>query len=234
MNKIQEQLPELWEKLNPGGRFDAYFARRDQLMTAIASLPPEERWHRLQEFTESRETKAYVKHQAKVLQGFLLQKRWDLVDGFSRLMRESSQRYSSLFPMNAAPPVSYGKEIAGYVSQIIGLYRDALPGEALQKIHLRFDVSVPEDEYDANDELQPIIEMTFHTGVRRVCPGELWNETIELEREGRKNAQTWAEFVWPEFRQDAAPEDIARAAREARDIVAKEYPDVPVTHEIAG
>ena len=232
MNKIQEQLPELWEKLNPDGRFDAYFARRDELMSAIAQLPPEERWRRMQDFSESKEAKAYVNHQAKVLQEFLLQKRLDIVLGFTRLMQENSQTMSALFPMSAAPPVSYAKEIAGSVNQSIGLYCDALPKSFLQKVRLLFDASVTADENGLWHDSQPVIEMTFDFGIHTIHPSLLWDAPLELERDGRNNAELWADETWPEFRKNASPEEIVRTAEQVRELEAKEYPEVTVEHEV--
>ncbi len=232
MNKIQDQLPELWEKLHPPGQFEHYFAQAAELRANAARLSPEERWSRAFEISGSEEGKAYMNLQAKVFQEYMLQGKGDVIQAYLRLMKEENRQNAALYHPADAPPVSYAKEIAGYVTQIIGLYCDALPDAVLQKVKLRFDVSKPEDEYDENDEIQPTIEMTYDAGLRAVHPGLLWDETLELERDGRKNAQIWAESVWPEFRESASAEDVAKAAEQARDIVAKEFPGIPVDCEI--
>ena len=232
MNKIQEQFPELWEKLHPPGQFECYFAQAAELRAIAARLSPEERWSKAFEISGSEEGKAYMNLQAKVFQEYMLQGKSDVIQAYLRLMKEENRGNAAPFRPADAPPVSYAQQIAGYVTQIISLYRDALPEAVLQKVLLRFGVSVPDDEYDENDEIQPTIELTFDTGVRAVHPGLLWDEILELERESRKNAQIWAESVWPEFRKETAPEEIAQTAEQVREIVAKKYPDVTVDHEI--
>ena len=129
------------------------------------------------------------------------------MNSFIKLEAELSKDTLALFDKKGNPDHfvqsmgGYPDQIAGYVLQAIDLYCDAVSPQKLKAIRICFDTSLTLDEDEMFDgEMQPTIDLTFDRNIYHVDVGALWNASIELERDGRKNVQIWAESVWPEIR----------------------------------
>ena len=57
MSELAKRFPELYAKLHPEGRFQAYFKAAKEFWSVAAQLPPQERWQRLTALSESKEAK---------------------------------------------------------------------------------------------------------------------------------------------------------------------------------
>ena len=241
MSELAKRFPELYAKLHPEDRFQAYFKAAKEFWSVAAQLPPQERWQRLMDLSESKEAKAWIAYQGKVCSDIFSSGNEEEIRELSDYLAaqaENSRNIASLFPAEEAPPVSYPKEIAGYVLQTIGLYCDALSPQKLQAIRLRFDgaplLEAGEAEKTDPGDIQPVIGLSFEREEHQVRVGMLWDVSVALERDGRKNAQIWAESVWPEYLQEVKPSlsQFRQDAEDVRRLVEKEYPSVPVALEI--
>ena len=243
MNELQKRFPELYAKLHPEGQFQEYFSKSAEFRAIAAGLPPKERWERLRSLAESKEAKAYVTYRAKIYTEILSSEDQEAMlqlSDYIQLEQELSKDFRALFSEEDMPPISYAERIAGYVLQTIGLYCDAISPQKLKAIRLCFDTSLTLDEDEMYDgEMQPTVDLTFDRDTYHIDIGALWDAPIELERDGRKNAQIWAETVWPEYLRNMSPspEEIKRDGQDVRQTIAKQYTGIPVTvefHEAEG
>ena len=243
MNELQKRFPELYAKLNPEGRFQDFYRKNAELRAILPHLSYEERWERFFAGQKSEEYKEWVMYRMKIMNDILSsgsreEKRQ--LNAYLNLEKKLSKATLTLFDNKEKSEAStqiaggYPDQIAGYALQTIGLYCDAVAPQKLKAIRLCFDTALILDEDEIYDgETQPAIDLTFERDIYHIDAGALWNAPIELEREGRKNAQIWAESVWPEYLQvmSPSPEEIRKDGEKVRLTIAKQYPGIPVTVE---
>lgn len=249
MNELQKRFPELYARLYPEGRFQDFYRQKAELRAILPQLSYDERWERLFAEQESEAYKEWITYRMKIMNEILSSDNHDekrQLNAFIKLEAELSKDTLALFDKKGNPDHfvqsmgGYPDQIAGYVLQTIGLYCDAVSPQKLKAIRLCFDTSLSLDEDKTYDgEMQPTIDLTFDRDTYHIDVGASWNAPIELERDGRKNAQIWAESVWPEYLRETSPspKEIRQDGEDVRQTVAKQYPDIPVMvefHEAKG
>ena len=245
MNELQKRFPALYAKLYPEGRFQDFYRQKAELRAVLPQLSYEERWDRLFSEQNREAYKEWVTYRMKIMNEILSSNSREekrQLNAFIKLEAELSKDTLALFDKKKNPDHlgritgGYPDQIAGYVLQTI----DAVSPQKLKAIRLCFDSSLTLNEDEMfNGEMQPAIDLSFDRDTYHVDVGALWNAPIELERDGRKNAQIWAKSVWPEYLKEISPsaEEIRQDGEDVRQTVAKQYPGIPVTvefHEAEG